>query len=119
MQENAQLLKQSPNYLPALPKFLSSEKEKRKDIIKKEIDRRLQRPRKSRKKKHQVSFFLSSETAAEVTPQSMIKWVEIWKGMEMTIFIKSGCPPLKNLARIYPKERDSLLCIGRFSLETL
>lgn len=50
MQENAQLLSQSPNYIPALQKFLSSEMEKRKDIIKKEIDTEIAKTKKKQKK---------------------------------------------------------------------
>jgi len=50
MQENAQLLSQSPNYLPALQKFLSSEMDKRKDIIKKEIDTEIAKAKKKQKK---------------------------------------------------------------------
>lgn len=49
--ESAQLLGQSPNYITALQKFLSDEMERRKDIIKKEIDSRLAGARKEQLKK--------------------------------------------------------------------
>lgn len=49
-QESAQLLGQSPNYFPVLQKFLSDEMEKRKGIIKKEIDTEIARTRKTQKK---------------------------------------------------------------------
>lgn len=49
-QESAQLLGQSPNYIPVLRAFLSKEMDKRKDTIKKEIDAKLAKARKEQKK---------------------------------------------------------------------
>lgn len=49
-QESAQLLGQSPQYLPALQKFLSGELDKRKDVMKKEIETESAKAKKEQKK---------------------------------------------------------------------